>query len=233
MSARREFELKARVREPVDEYCRRLERAGFELRFRGGMFDRTFDTGDERLEASDQVLRMRLFRRTDGTSRVVVGWKGPAAEEEGFKRREEVETRVKSAESMREILARLGFHKVTRRIDRRIHLYAREQVSVRVEEYPRMDVLAEAEGPPGQVRRCLPELGLPREAWKPWPLPEFVRRYEERTGQRALLARPEGAPPAEEGDSGAQGTPPVGEGASPAEGAPPAGEEGSRAEGAP
>lgn len=205
MSALREFELKARLREPVEEFCRQLERAGFGLRFRGRMIDRTYDTADERLAAEDEVLRMRLFASPDGSSRVVVGWKGPAAEEEGFKRREEVETRVKSPESMREILARLGYGRVTRRIDRRIRLYAREAVSVRVEKYPRMDVLVEVEGPPEQVRRCLPELGLPREAWKPWPLSEFVRRYEERTGRTARLAGSEEGPRDDDGSRGNRG----------------------------
>ena len=60
---------------------------------------------------------------------------------------------------------------------------------LRVEQYPRMDVLVEIEGSPLEVSARISELGLPAEAWKPWPLDEFVERFERRTGASAVLAR--------------------------------------------
>lgn len=192
MSARSEYELKARLQEDPDGYCDRLESGGWSRRFEGRMADLTFDTEGGRLAASDQVLRLRVYVPDgEGETLAVLGWKGPATTEEGFKHREEVETRVSGAEAAREILGRLGFHRVTRRIDRRIRLLVQGGVSVRVEEYPRMDVLVELEGPPSEVRERIPELGIEEDEWKPWPLPAFVRRFEERTGREALLHRSE------------------------------------------
>lgn len=188
MSARSEYELKARLREDPDRFCRRLEEAGWTRRFIGRMTDLTFDTRDRRLEGEDEVLRLRVFLPAVGGEPVaVLGWKGPAGQEEGFKRREEVETGVANPEAVRELLGRLGFERITDRIDRWIRLYVRDGVSARVEEYPEMDVLVELEGPPDEVRDRIPELGLDADAWKPWPLLEFVRRFEERTGAEARL----------------------------------------------
>lgn len=192
MSARSEYELKARLREEPDGFCERLESTGWSRRFQGRMVDLTFDTEEGQLADSDEVLRLRVYvPDADGETLAVLGWKGPATTEEGFKRREEVEARVSGADAAREILGRLGFRRVTRRIDRRIRLFVQGGVSVRVEEYPRMDVLVELEGPPSEVQERIPELGIEEGEWKPWPLPEFVRRFEERTGREALLHRDE------------------------------------------
>jgi hypothetical protein len=54
-----------------------------------------------------------------------------------------------------------------------------------------MDVLVELEGPPEEVRERMAETGLGADRWKPWPLSEFVRRYEERTGGEARLCVPD------------------------------------------
>lgn len=199
MSARQEYELKARLREPMDRFCRRLEDAGWSRCFTGRMIDLRFDTPDGRLAERDEVLRLRVYLPEDGEdggdgkeARAVLGWKGPAARDEGFKRREEVETRIASAEAADGIVRRLGFSRVTDRIDRRIRLFVKEGVSARIEEYPEMDVLVELEGPPGEVRGRMADTGLSPEEWKPWPLPEFVRRYEERTGREARLHEADG-----------------------------------------
>lgn len=194
MSVRQEYELKARLREPVDRFCRRLEEAGWSRRFAGRMVDVRCDTPEGDLTDRDEVLRLRVYVPDhEGETRCVLGWKGPAGEEDGFKRREELETRVASAEAAYGIIRRLGFSRVTRRIDRRIRLFVRDGVSARIEEYPAMDVLVELEGPPGEVRDRMADTGLPPEEWKPWPLPEFVRRYEERTGRQARLRRDDGS----------------------------------------
>lgn len=184
-----EHELKARLPDGAEPLRSRLEASGWRLVFRGGMADRRLDTPDRALEAEDRVLRIRRYLPARGEPRAVLGWKGPARTEEGFKLRDEVECRVASAETAREICARLGYSEVTLSIDRRIERYEKEGVEVRIEEYPGMDVLAEIEGPPARVRKRLHELGLPPDAWKPWPLKEFVRRYEERTGRTARLVR--------------------------------------------
>lgn len=193
MSGRQEYELKARLEGDGEELGAELEGLGWSRRFSGAMLDRRYDTPDQRLEARDQVLRLRRYRGEDGRERAVLAWKGPVGEEEGFKRREEIETEVADPEATVDLLGRLGFSSVTAAIDRRIELYEKGDVHLRLESYPVMDTLVEIEGAPSEVEDRLEELeavGLPVDAWKPWPLPEFVHRFEERTGERARLSRP-------------------------------------------
>ena len=182
-----EFELKAALADGGVSLRRRMAAAGWRLVFEGEMCDRRYDTPDRSLEGRDEVLRVRRMTAT-GEHRAVLGWKGPASERLGYKVRAEVETPVGDAETTVRILERLGFTEITLAIDRRVELYEKGGVRVRIEAYPRMDTLVEIEGDPHAVDERLPELGLPREAWKPWGLPEFVRRYEERTGLAARLA---------------------------------------------
>ena len=185
---KREFELKAVLPGGAGELQDRLAGAGWRLSFEGKMSDRRFDGPDRLLESRDEVLRIRHMRADSGRSRTLLGWKGPASEESGYKVRSELETAVEDPETAADILARLGYPEVILAIDRRIAIYEKGGVCVRIETYPAMDVLVELEGDPEGIEARFAELGLPRAAWKPWPLDEFVRRYEERTGARARLA---------------------------------------------
>lgn len=185
----KEYELKARLTDGTEAFRCRLRESGWRCTFRGEMSDRRLDTPDRRLEARDEVLRLRRYVREGGEPVCLLGWKGPATEERGFKLREELECRVEEAAVVRALLDRLGYSAVTLAIDRRIERYEKDEVAVRIEEYPRMDILVEIEGEPERVRERIAELGLPRDAWKPWPLDEFVRRFERRTGATARLAR--------------------------------------------
>lgn len=194
----REFELKARVEAPT-ALRRRLREAGWRRTFRGEMRDRRYDTPDRRLEAEDRVLRIRRYSPTEGDGRAVLAWKGPASAERGFRLREELASEVGDPDAAAAVLARLGYPEVTLAIDRRIEVWEKEGVVVRIEEYPRMDVLAEIEGDPAAVEARIGELGLAREAWRPQGLPAFVERYERRTGRKARLARRE-APAPGDGD---------------------------------
>ncbi|MFW5947909.1 MAG: CYTH domain-containing protein [Gemmatimonadota bacterium] len=187
-----EFELKARLADGGDALRRRLREAGWSLTFRGRILDRRYDTPDRRLEARDEALRIRRCLPEDGESRAVLAWKGPASEVGGLKRRDEVETRVEDPAALAAILDALGYTEVTATIDRRIETWEKDAVSVRIERYPRMDTLAELEGPPDQVRARIGELGLGEDAWKSWPLRVFVERFEARTGREALLAEGDG-----------------------------------------
>ena len=195
----REFELKARVEQP-EALRRRLREAGWRLAFRGEMRDRRYDAADRRLEAGDEVLRIRRYvpDGETGEARAILAWKGPASTETGFRLREELASPVGDASGVEGILERLGFPDVILSIDRRVDVWERDGVVVRIEEYPRMDVLAEIEGDPDAVETRIGELGLPRDAWRAAGLPEFVERYEERTGREARLARRDRPRPAED-----------------------------------
>jgi hypothetical protein len=60
--------------------------------------------------------------------------------------------------------------------------------TLRVERYPEMDILVEVEGDPASIEQAIAATGLPREEFLPESLPQFVSRYEKRTGRQARLA---------------------------------------------
>lgn len=185
-----EFELKARLADDGDALRRRLEQTGWRRAFRGRMLDRRYDTPDRDLEAGDHVLRIRRYAPEEGAPWAVLAWKGPVSQVDGLKRRRELESRVEDPDGLAAILGALGYTEVTTVIDRRIETWRKGGVKVRIERYPRMDTLAELEGPPEEVRARIGDLGLGEDAWKSWPLPVFVDRFENRTGEEAVLAGP-------------------------------------------
>ena len=179
-----EVELKA----AVDDVARRraaLERAGATLVYAGRLEDRRWDTPARALFARDEVLRVRTYR-AEGRARAELDWKGPTRREDGYKLREEIDAGIGDPDALGEILARLGYE-VSMAIDREIAQYALGGAVVRFERYPRMDDLVEVEGPPAAIERAIAALGLPRDAFTTERLPDFVRRFEERTGQRAAV----------------------------------------------
>ncbi len=185
---KREFELKAALPGGATGFRERLADAGWRLSFEGLMSDRRFDTPGRSLEGRDEVLRIRCMTSVSGESRTLLGWKGPASEEHGYKVRPELETVVQDTETAVAILESLGYSEVILSIDRHVAVYEKGRVSARIETYPAMDVLVELEGDPDRIEARFADLGLPREDWKPWPLDAFVRRYEERTGSEARLS---------------------------------------------
>jgi len=156
-----ELEVKARVEDP-DSVRRALERAGARLEFRGAMLDRRFDRDGE-LAARDEVLRLRIFQAADGAA-----------------------ARLTDPHAAVAILERAGFE-VTLRIDRTVEVYRLGEAVLRLEWYPAMDVLMEVEGEPAAIEGAIPATGLPRESFLPESLPDFVGRYEARTGRSARL----------------------------------------------
>ncbi|HTI04749.1 MAG TPA: CYTH domain-containing protein [Gemmatimonadales bacterium] len=181
-----ELELKARVDDPA-ALARAIAAAGAELVFRGEMIDRRYDRKGK-LDKRDEVLRLRVFTPADGSpSYGVLGWKGPVSVMDGYKRREEYETRVVDPDNARTILEHLGYE-VVLRIDRTIAEYHLAGAAVRIEWYPAMDILVEIEGTPDAIEHAVAATGLPRARFLPEALPHFVDDYERRTGRTARLA---------------------------------------------
>lgn len=180
----REVELKAVV-DDWDACRRRLERAGAALTFEGRLEDRRYDTPDRALGAEDEVLRLRVYRNDHGT-RAELGWKGPTHYDTGYKVREELQAATTDADVLAHILLNLGYI-VTRAIDRDIAQYELDGTTVRLERYPRMDDLVEVEGTPEGIERAIDVLGVPRASFTTDRLPQFVERFQERTGERAAL----------------------------------------------
>ena len=84
------------------------------------------------------------------------------------------------------ILELLGYV-VTREIDRHIAQFEHAGATVRFERYPRMDTLVEVEGAPDAIERAIVALGVPRASFTTERLPDFVMKFEARTGERAAL----------------------------------------------
>lgn len=183
--AKDEIEVKARVPD-ADALAVTLERAGATVEFHGEMTDHRMDR-QGRLAAGDEMLRLRIYRTPQGPARGELCWKGPAEAKGEYRHRPEVEVAVGDAEHALELLQRLGFAE-SERIERRVTVYRMDGATLRIERYPEMDVLVEVEGDPATIERAIRATGLPRAEFLPESLPEFVARYERRTGRRARLA---------------------------------------------
>ena len=183
-----EVELKAVV---VDAAERRkiLEAAGAKLTFEGTMRDLRYDSEPRALAGRDEVLRVRRYE-SEGEVRTYLDWKGTTETRDVYKTREEVSTSVDDFAALATILEKLGFV-VTREIDREIVQYELGGAMIRFETYPRMDVLVEVEGDPATIESAVEALGMARGEFTSERLPDFVSRFEKRTGVRAAICERE------------------------------------------
>ena len=180
-----EVELKSVV-DDVDRCRAAVERAGGKVVFAGRLEDRRWDTPDRAMFAKDHVLRVRVYRG-GGHLRAEMDWKGPTRRDGTYKLREELATSVGDPEALEAILTELGYE-VSIAIDRVIAQYDLAGTMIRFEHYPRMDDLVEVEGTPEQIEQAITVLGLARDGFTTDRLPDFVHRYEARTGERAALS---------------------------------------------
>lgn len=183
-----ELELKAVVPDLVG--TRQLvEQHGGRLTFTGRLEDLRYDRRDLSLAQRDHVLRLRIYRHASGAvTSASIDWKGPSSVAEGYKRREELSCELAGdRDNFSRILEHLGFM-ITMAIDRHIWQYELSGATVRFERYPRMDDLVEVEGMPTAIEKAIAVLALPRDSFTGERLPDFVRRFEARTGQQAALS---------------------------------------------
>jgi adenylate cyclase class IV len=182
----RELELKAVVPD-MPGLRQALLTAGAVLRFQGEMRDRRFDRAGE-LTSRDHVLRVRSYHHTDGRVESVLGWKGPVRLSRGYKEREELELPVAGPSGSSEALLRALGYEIVHAIDRGVEIYQLHRATLRLESYPRMDPLIEVEGEPAAMEQAIEATRIPRQEFTAEALTEFVRRFESRTGQPAVLA---------------------------------------------
>lgn len=185
-SAQQELELKAVVPDPRATRAR-LRHAGAAPGFAGQLRDRRFDR-DGALAARDEVLRVREYRHADGSTEAELTWKGPTRRSaEGYKQREEIELSIGSGGAApADLLHALGYVPV-HTVERWIETYTLGEASVRLEWYPRMDVLVEVEGTPDAIEEAIVASGLPRTSFTAEPLAVFAERFAAR-GTRPVLA---------------------------------------------
>ena len=182
-----ELELKAVLPDP-DAFRGRMRAAGAAPGFEGRMHDQRFDRAGE-LAARDEVLRVRTYHHPDGRTESVVGWKGPVRRSaDGYKVRTELELTIGDGSAPPGLLLEALGYGVIHAIDREIEIFTYAGATLRLERYPRMDLLLEVEGEPDAIERAIGASGIERAAFSSDSLADFVRRYEERTGRPALLA---------------------------------------------
>ncbi len=181
----REVELKSVVPD-VATTRQKVESAGGLLTYEGRLIDLRYGDKSGALVQTDQVIRLRIYAR-EGASEGFLDWKGPTRYDDGYKVREEVSTRVGDPVALARILANIGLM-VVREIERVIAQYTLAGAIVRFEEYPRMDHLVEIEGQPDSIERAIELTGLPCQGFTTERLPEFVARFEARTGQKGALS---------------------------------------------
>lgn len=179
-----ELELKAVVDDP-DALLTRLRQFGAREEFVGSLTDRRFDYEDRSLLAKDEVVRVREYRGENGELQTSLEWKGPESHDTGYKQREEIGVETGDAESLIAILSRLGLRH-TRTIERRIRQYRLDGAIVRMEHYEQMDDLVEVEGEGPDIERAITQMGIERSRFTADSLADFTRRYEARTGKRAI-----------------------------------------------
>ena len=186
MSAR-EVELKALVERPA-ELVARIEARGAVRAFRGRMTDRRYDLPSGALTSRDEVLRVRTFTAAGGSAprSAEVAWKGPTRRESGYKEREELEFAVADSGPVEAILSHLGLA-IVDAIERCVEFYDLDDAALRLEWYPRMDVLVEIEGQPAAIESAVAATGMPREAFTADRLIDFGVRYQRRTGSAPAL----------------------------------------------
>jgi adenylate cyclase class IV len=182
----REVELKGIAYSDAEAETAReqLSAAGAVLVYDGRLEDRRYDMPDRSLALRDHVLRLRVYR--SDTVVTSLDFKGPTGYADGFKVREELTVGASDPAALARILEAMGYI-ITREIDREIVQYTYAGAVVRFERYPRMDVLIEVEGEPEAIERAISALGLPRERFTAERLPDFVLKFESRTGERAAL----------------------------------------------
>lgn len=183
-----EVEVKAVV-DDLEAARSRVLAAGAREEFVGQMRDLRYDRRDRFLAAVDHVLRVRVYRSEAGET-AHLDWKGATQIEAGFKTREEYTTGVSDVSGLVAILDALGYV-ITREIERDVFIYRLCDATVRFERYPRMDDLVEVEGPAAAIEEAIERLQIPRAAFTADRLPDFARRFEERTGERAALCASE------------------------------------------
>jgi predicted adenylyl cyclase CyaB len=189
--------IEIEVKSPVADFDRvkqTLEGGGARLVFEGQLIDLRYDAHDHRLRDQDHVLRVRVYRGTREDA--WLDWKGPTSTAGHYKQREELSVGITDAATLGTMLERMGYV-VTMAIDRHVWQYEVAGATVRLERYPRMDDLVEVEGSVENIERAIDRTGLPRAGFTSERLPDFVRRFEERTGTRAALSAAElaGGPP--------------------------------------
>jgi len=176
-----ETEAKLKV-DSHEEIITRLGEAG--ARFLGEQLhtDIYFDDAQRSLTKADKCLRVRISV-VGGKERFYLTYKGPKQIDD-YKKREEIETEVKDADALQELLAVLGYEKALSFEKKRL-LWRLGQCGVSLDQVPALGMFVEVEGPNGAaIADAQDKLGLGGQA-------HIQHSYATLIADKLGLARPE------------------------------------------
>jgi adenylate cyclase class 2 len=162
-----EIEAKLKV-DSLTEVELRLNELGAKFVAEQFQSDSHLDTSAATLFSTDRCLRLRR-QVVDGAERHILTYKG-SQEDSDFKKRQEVETEIKDADSMRRLLSKLGYEQVLV-VEKTRRLWRLGRCEVALDELPSLGYFVEIEGPDEK------EIGGVRERLELSDLPHIGKSY--------------------------------------------------------
>jgi len=159
-----EIEAKLKV-ESHNEIVKKLTQLGAEFLGEQLQTDYYFDDADRTLTKRDRCLRLRrlLIGRTE---KIFLTYKGPKEKDE-FKKRQEIEIQVSSADSAEKLLSALAYEKVLA-VEKKRRIWRLGECEVALDDLPSLGSFVEIEGPEGEriadVQKSLGLANLPHIA---------------------------------------------------------------------
>ncbi len=154
---RTEIEAKLKV-DSLQEIAEKLNELSDEFLEEQLQTDSYFDDANRNLKETDRCLRLRR-QSADDREKVFLTYKG-AKERDKFKKRQEIEIEIKSADSAERLLSALGYEKVLV-FEKRRRIWQLDECSVALDELPLLGSFVEIEGPDDKrIADVQMELGL-------------------------------------------------------------------------
>ncbi len=138
-----EIEAKLKV-DSLDQVERKLAELGAKFVAEQLQSDSLLDDASSTLLSADRCLRLRR-QVVGGSERNILTYKG-GKEQSRLKRRREIETEVKDADSMRRLLAELGYEEKLV-VEKKRRLWRLDRCEVALDELPLLGCFVEIEGP--------------------------------------------------------------------------------------
>jgi adenylate cyclase class 2 len=140
--------------------------------------DQLFDLPSAALGQSDRILRLRKTTSSEGITRAMVTYKGPATRD-GYKSREEIEFDVSDPGAFTLVLHRLGYQPVFRYEKFRTQLRAAgEPGLLTIDETP-IGIYMEIEGPESWIDSTAARVGLPKAQFSTASYAGLYKDYRE------------------------------------------------------
>ena len=138
-----EIEAKLKV-DSLAQVERKLAELGAKFVAEQLQSDSQLDDASTTLLSTDRSLRLRR-QVVGGSAQHILTYKG-GKENSDFKRRQEIETEIKDADSMRRLLSELGYEQVLV-VEKKRRLWRLDRCEVALDELPLLGCFVEIEGP--------------------------------------------------------------------------------------